>query len=171
MVGESKLGILSPARLARFGLLLSAAGIATLHLLPRPVVAATTGQVVLYDPPLNFLSEYVRTQYGPLMTFNFWALAGAAVAAVWALRAAGLGREASAPPKKGQGARARRARTARLRRGTRSPNRRLRRSGRASSRLRHFRPQLRLRRRAQACQEPRSCVPCRCLRRDREPWP
>jgi hypothetical protein len=88
------LGSLPLARLARLCLLLSAAGIVVLHLLPRPVLEATTGQVALYDPRLNFLSEYVRTQYGPLMTFNFVTLAGAAVVAAWALRAAGLGREA-----------------------------------------------------------------------------
>jgi hypothetical protein len=85
---------LSPALVARLGLLLAAAGIVTLHLLPGPVLTATTGQSVLYDPRLNFLSEYVRTQYGPLMTFNFCALGGAAVAAAWALRSAGLRREA-----------------------------------------------------------------------------
>jgi hypothetical protein len=87
---------LSAARLARSGLLLFAAGIVTLHLLPAPMLSTTTGQMLPYDPRLNFLSEYVRTQYGLVMTASFWTLGATAAAAAWAFRRAGLGREALA---------------------------------------------------------------------------
>ena len=63
---DNPMACLTPARLARLGLLLSLAGLLTLHLVPAPVLTATTGQVVAYDPRVKFLSEYVRTQYGPL---------------------------------------------------------------------------------------------------------
>lgn len=53
-------------------------GIVTLHVLPDPILVGSTGARVPYDPMLNFLSEYVRTQYGLLMSANFVLLAIAA---------------------------------------------------------------------------------------------
>lgn len=48
--------------------------LAILHLLPTPHLHATTGAMPSYRP-WNFLSEYVRTEYAPLMTACFFLLA------------------------------------------------------------------------------------------------
>jgi hypothetical protein len=48
--------------------------LAMLHLLPTPRLHTTTGTMVPYGP-WNFLSEYVRTEYAPLMTASFFLLA------------------------------------------------------------------------------------------------
>lgn len=69
--------------LARVGMVGFLMGVLALHLLPKPLLIATDGQLHAYDPRLNFLSEYVRTQYGFLMELNFIALA---------LTAGGLGK-------------------------------------------------------------------------------
>src|SRR5262249_17797733 len=45
-----------------------------LHLLPAPMLHTTMGALIPYHP-WNFLSEFVRTQYGPLMTACFFLLA------------------------------------------------------------------------------------------------
>ncbi|MES2458984.1 MAG: DUF998 domain-containing protein [Armatimonadota bacterium] len=49
---------------------LAGAGLAVLHILPTPRLHATTGAVVSYQP-WNFLSEYVRTDYAPIMIACF----------------------------------------------------------------------------------------------------
>jgi hypothetical protein len=85
---------LSPLKLARAGLVWFSLGMVVLHLLPHPMLSATTGASIPYDPRLNFMSEYVRTQYGPLMTLNFLALSFAAGFGASALNGRGLKREA-----------------------------------------------------------------------------
>ena len=80
--------------MSTFALSLAIFGIAALHVLPEPTLMASTGARVAYDPTLNFLSEYVRTQYGALMTANFVLLAIAGGALGCALDAVGLRREA-----------------------------------------------------------------------------
>jgi hypothetical protein len=62
-----------------------------LHLLPTPHLRATTGTVIPYRP-WNFLSEYVRTEYAPLMTACFFLLAVGVLGTAIAVRA--LRREA-----------------------------------------------------------------------------
>src|SRR5687768_2105679 len=81
-------------RLAQAALLAAVAGLVALHVLPRPMMHATTGELIPYDPRVNFLSELVRTQYGPLMTASFVALAIAGASASIAVWRAGLRREA-----------------------------------------------------------------------------
>jgi Protein of unknown function (DUF998) len=77
-----------PRSLARFSLGSIALGVfllVLLHLLPHPTLYATTGRAFPYRPT-NFLSELVRTQYGPLMTVCFFILAvgsGALAGALW----------------------------------------------------------------------------------------
>ena len=68
---------------------------AILHALPAPILRAADGQFFPYDWRVNFLSEFVRTDYAPLMTAGFVALgvAGASLAAV--LRSCGRTREAA----------------------------------------------------------------------------
>lgn len=66
--------------------------LAILHLLPTPHLHATTGTVIPYRP-WNFLSEYVRTEYAPLMTAIFFLLAIGVLGAAIAVRA--LRREAA----------------------------------------------------------------------------
>ncbi|MGC4044032.1 MAG: DUF998 domain-containing protein [Armatimonas sp.] len=74
---------------ARFSLgatLVATALICLLHVLPHPMLLATTGMQYPYRPT-NFLSELVRTQYGPLMTGCFFLLgagAGTLALALWA---------------------------------------------------------------------------------------
>jgi hypothetical protein len=75
--------------LARFSLTSIALAVlllAMLHLLPHPTLYATTGATSPYRPT-NFLSELVRTQYGPLMTTCFFVLAAGSWALAGALRA------------------------------------------------------------------------------------
>lgn len=73
---------------ARFSLgtiLVASLLICALHLLPHPMLLATTGKQYPYQPT-NFLSELVRTQYGPAMTACFFLLAagaGALAAGLW----------------------------------------------------------------------------------------
>lgn len=66
----------------------------SLHLAPQPMLLATTGASIPYDWRLNFLSELVRTQYGPAMTANFVLLAIACACTAFAFRHAALPREA-----------------------------------------------------------------------------
>jgi hypothetical protein len=80
--------------IARFALLSCVVGILVLHLLPNPTLETVTHRLIPYDLCLNFLSEFVRTQYGPLMTFNFYALAFTAFAGAWAMKSQGMKREA-----------------------------------------------------------------------------
>ena len=58
-------------QLAQLALILSITVFVVLHLLPQPMLHATDGALIPYDPRVNFLSEFVRTQYGSLMTANF----------------------------------------------------------------------------------------------------
>jgi hypothetical protein len=58
------------------------------------MLMGSTGARVSYDPTLNFLSEYVRTQYGPLMTANFVLLAIAGGSLGFEFGRVGLRREA-----------------------------------------------------------------------------
>jgi hypothetical membrane protein len=69
--------------LIAFGL--AGVGLAILHALPTPRLHATTGRVVTYQP-WNFLSEYVRTDYAPLMIFCFVLLGFGTLAAAATLR-------------------------------------------------------------------------------------
>ena len=59
--------------------------LAILHSLPTPRLHATTGAVMPYHL-WNFLSEYVRTQYAPLMLACFFGLAVGTLSAAFALR-------------------------------------------------------------------------------------
>ena len=70
---------------------MAAGDLAVLHLLPRPVLHATTGALIPYQP-WNFLSEYARTDYAPGMTACFFLLALSALATASAFRS--LRREA-----------------------------------------------------------------------------
>ena len=65
--------------------LLAGADLVLLHALPAPQLHATTGATIAYRP-WNFLSELVRTDYGPLMTACFFLLGVGCGAAAWALR-------------------------------------------------------------------------------------
>jgi hypothetical membrane protein len=71
---------------------LALADLALLHVLPAPRLVATTGAVAPYRP-WNFLSEYARTQYAPLMIAFFGLVACSTLATAVALRS--LRREAS----------------------------------------------------------------------------
>lgn len=64
-----------------------------LHFAPAPMLEASNGATIAYDPRLNFLSELVRTQYGPAMIASFLLLALASAATSLALPRAGLSRE------------------------------------------------------------------------------
>jgi hypothetical protein len=79
---------------AQVSLLFFFAGIVTLHCLPAPMLFGATGKIVPYNPLLNFMSEFVRTQYGWLMTVNFCLLALVAALIALALGKAALSREA-----------------------------------------------------------------------------
>lgn len=81
-------------RVAQVALVAAMAGLVVLHLLPRPLLHATTGELIPYDPRVNFLSELVRTQYGSLMTACFVALAVSGATGSIAVHRAGLRREA-----------------------------------------------------------------------------
>lgn len=70
---------------------LAGVGLAALHLLPRPHLMATTGARILYQPT-NFLSEYARTEYAPLMVAIFILLAFGTLATAVTIRS--LRREA-----------------------------------------------------------------------------
>lgn len=82
-------------RIAQVALVAAVAGLVVLHLLPRPLLHATTGELIPYDPRVNFLSELVRTQYGSLMTASFVALAISGATGSIAVHRAGLRREAA----------------------------------------------------------------------------
>src|SRR5689334_11294385 len=69
----------------RIGLGLAAFTLAVLHALPAPRLYATTGAVIPYRP-VNFLSEFVRTDYAPLMTACFFLLALGTLATAATLR-------------------------------------------------------------------------------------
>ena len=79
-------GIENTARRIGMGTL-ALAGICllTLHALPTPLLHATTGAHIPYQP-VNFLSEFVRTDYAPLMTACFLLLALGAMATAVTLR-------------------------------------------------------------------------------------
>jgi hypothetical protein len=66
------------------GLGLAVLDLAILHALPAPLLRATTGAFVPYRP-WNFLSEFARTDYGPLMTACFFLLALGTLATAAAL--------------------------------------------------------------------------------------
>lgn len=82
------------AVLARSAVISSLFGMGTLHLLPNIKIYSSKGEVYSYDPRFNFLSEYVRTQYGSLMIFVFLSLALSALALGGALWKTELRREA-----------------------------------------------------------------------------
>lgn len=65
--------------------------LSALHCLPHLMLHSTTGALIPYQPT-NFLSEFVRTDYGPLMTAAFFLLALGALATATTLRS--LRREA-----------------------------------------------------------------------------
>jgi Protein of unknown function (DUF998) len=75
--------------------ILAMCNIAVLHLLPAPKLYATTQQVFDYKP-WNFMSEFVRTQYGVWMTLCFCLMGAGALALAFALarRTPSLKREA-----------------------------------------------------------------------------
>lgn len=72
-------------RLARVALGAAILDLALLHLLPPPLLHATTGAAIPYRP-WNFLSELARSDYAPLMTACFFLLAFATFATGVALR-------------------------------------------------------------------------------------
>jgi hypothetical protein len=76
-----------PIFIARLSLILFALGVLALHLLPSPILVSTSNRLIPYDFRLNFLSEYVRTQYGWLMTLNFCLLGVAALSGAYATHA------------------------------------------------------------------------------------
>jgi hypothetical membrane protein len=78
-------------RLGMVMLGLAAGCLVALHALPQPMLHSTTGALIPYQPT-NFLSEFVRTDYGPLMTTCFFLLALGALATATTLRS--LRREA-----------------------------------------------------------------------------
>ncbi len=67
------------------GFALAGLCLAVLQSLPAPYLQATTGTIVSYHL-WNFLSEYVRTQYAPLMLAVFFCLAVGTLSAAFALR-------------------------------------------------------------------------------------
>lgn len=67
-----------------------------LHLAPEPATLADDGQLHPYNPQLNFLSEYVRTQYGHGMTAWFVIMGAATLATARTFLAQELRREAAA---------------------------------------------------------------------------
>jgi hypothetical membrane protein len=81
-------------RLGAVSFALAGLDLAVLHFLPPPRLYATTGISVPYYP-WNFLSELVRTDYGPLMTVCFALLGLGAGAAAWALHKHTLRRESA----------------------------------------------------------------------------
>ncbi len=72
-------------RIGMITLALAGIGLAVLHTLPTPYLHATTGALITYRP-MNFLSEFVRTDYAPLMTACFFLLAVGALATAFLLR-------------------------------------------------------------------------------------
>ena len=68
----------SLARLSQVFLALATLDVLILQALPGKLLHATNGRTFPYRPQ-NFLSEIVRTQYGPWMTLAFLLLAGAAL--------------------------------------------------------------------------------------------
>lgn len=80
---------LSPARLSQIFLALATLDVLTLQAFPGKLLHATNGRLFPYRPQ-NFLSEIVRTQYGPWMTLAFLLLAGAALSLAVALKNRGL---------------------------------------------------------------------------------
>ena len=79
-------------RLATISLALAGADLLLLHLLPTPKLYATTGAIFVYRP-WNFLSELVRSDYGPLMTACLVLLGLGTLAAARALQKHTLRRE------------------------------------------------------------------------------
>lgn len=77
----------------RTSLALFLCGVIALHFLPGPLLQTTQGVQLSYDPRFNFLSEYARTQYAPLMEVNFICLAVTAASLARALWLTGLRRE------------------------------------------------------------------------------
>lgn len=77
----------------RISLGLFLCGVIVLHCLPSPLLQTTQGVQLSYDPRFNFLSEYARTQYAPLMEVNFLLLAITAASLARALWLTGLRRE------------------------------------------------------------------------------
>ena len=75
----------SPARLSQVFLALATLDVLILQALPGKLLHATNGRLFPYRPQ-NFLSEMVRTQYGPWMTLAFLLLAGAALSLAVELR-------------------------------------------------------------------------------------
>jgi len=72
-------------RVGAIGLGLAGLDLAILHALPAPRLHATTGALIPYQP-WNFLSEFARTDYAPLMTACFFLLALGTLATAVALR-------------------------------------------------------------------------------------
>jgi hypothetical protein len=84
---------LNPISLGKLGLVCFTISMIILHFLPSPILQATTLQIIPYDWRLNFMSEFVRTQYGVVMTLNFCLLAATAGMAAWAMALLGYKRE------------------------------------------------------------------------------
>ncbi|MBC7804607.1 MAG: DUF998 domain-containing protein [Akkermansiaceae bacterium] len=72
-------------RIGIITLILAGIGLLVLHALPTPQLHATTGAHIPYQP-VNFLSEFVRTDYAPLMIACFFLLALGAMATAVTLR-------------------------------------------------------------------------------------
>ncbi|MBC8137880.1 MAG: DUF998 domain-containing protein [Fibrella sp.] len=72
-------------RMGMVTLALAGVCLTILHTLPVPELHATTGALIPYRP-MNFLSEFVRTDYAPLMTACFFLLALGAMATAVTLR-------------------------------------------------------------------------------------
>lgn len=81
-------------RLGAISFALAGLDLTLLHALPTPRLHATTGATFPYQP-YNFLSELVRSDYGPWMTVCFFLLGVGAGAAAWAVHRHQLRRESA----------------------------------------------------------------------------
>jgi hypothetical protein len=81
-------------RLGAASFALAGVDLVLLHALPPPRLHATTGATFPYKP-YNFLSELVRSDYGPWMTVCFFLLGVGAGAAAWAVHRHQLRRESA----------------------------------------------------------------------------
>ncbi|WP_309709447.1 DUF998 domain-containing protein [Armatimonas sp.] len=81
-------------RLGAISFALAGLDLTLLHTLPTPRLHATTGATFPYRP-YNFLSELVRSDYGPWMTVCFFLLGVGAGAAAWTVHRHQLRRESA----------------------------------------------------------------------------
>ena len=81
-------------RLGVVSFALAGVDLVLLHALPAPRLYATTGAILPYHP-YNFLSELVRSDYGPGMTACFVLMGVGAGATAWAVHQHALRRESA----------------------------------------------------------------------------